>query len=440
MTDFALHPGPQAAKTERFADDGPSRWRVLVVDDEPEVHEVTHMMLWRTRFRGAGVELHSAYSASEARAFLQGETDIALILLDVVMETEDAGLQLCQYVRKELQNDDVQIILRTGQPGQAPEREVILNYDINGYFLKTEMTSQKLHSVLISALRTYSHIKALKEHRPSPPYPRRIPTNLLEYRPGIGDRLKNAIEQDQLMLLAQPQMDLVSGTVAGIEMLLRWQPDDGADIPQEDIFAIADSKGLAAELAYWVLSKACITGKTWQEAGLKKLRIAVKVSPKQLSDRSFAATVQRCLDVAGLPPSTLEIEVTESTLTDNSKESAETLRLLKESGVGLAIDNFGIGGATLSQVKQIQPDRLKIDRSFVQSVHCNPQSAAITRAIIALAHTLEMSVVAEGVETTEQLEFLKWEECELAQGPYFSCPIQPDHIPELLRSREASIQ
>ncbi len=415
-------------------------WRVLVVDDEPEVHEVTHMMLWRTRFRGAGVELRSAYSAAEAKTILASDDEIALILLDVVMETDDAGLRLCHYVREELENDDVQIILRTGQPGQAPEREVILTYDINGYFLKTEMTSQKLHSVLISALRTYSYIKTLKAHRVRSLYPRRVPTSLLEYRPGIASRLRSSIEQDELTLLAQPRIDLVNGTVAGVEMILRWHTGTGVEISQDEIHAIADSKGLATDLAGWVLEKTCALTKAWQDYGLDSFRVAVKISPLQLSEGDFAALAKRCLEENGLSAASLEIQVAESNLSASHGECAATLTLLRELGVSITVDNFGTGGASLSELKQLHPDRLKIDRSFLESVTDNPENAAVTRAIIALAHTLEMSAVAEGVETEEQLEFLKWEECELAQGPYFSCPMCTDHVPELLRSIEAGVQ
>ena len=408
-------------------------WVVLIVDDEPDVHEVTRMTLWPTEFAGAAVELHSAYSTAEARSFLDEGREIALVILDVVMETDDAGLQFCRYVREELRNTDVQIVLRTGQPGQAPEKEVMLNYDINGYFLKTEITAQKLHSILISSLRNYSYIKALKKYREgaagsSPPTAARL-------LPGIRRKLQGAIEKDELDLLAQPQIDLKSGDVVGVEVLLRWSESQQAESTSQEIIDYAHRAGLEAPLAEWALRQACSMNKVWQDSGLDPFRIAVGVSSAQLLGDGFVQVVEQCLLEIGLPPACLELQVAESSLSKNfhvDKGALDAIRALQALGVSIAVDRFGLGSVSLSQLKRLHPDRLKIDRSFVRGVIDNPDNAAITRAIIALAHTLGMSVVAAGVETTEQLEFLKWEECEVAQGPYFAAPMPATHIRALL--------
>ena len=417
-----------------------SRWVVLIVDDEPAVHEVTNMLLARTRFRGAPVELHSAYSANEAKIFLEEEKDTALVLLDVVMETEDAGLQLCRYVREELKNDDVQIVLRTGQPGQAPEKEVILNYGINGYYLKTEVTAQSLHSLLISSLRTYNYIKTLKKHRHGLSRSQTNPASAFEHRPGVAKELRDAIENDELGLLAQPQIDLMSGSVVGAEILLRWCTRDQIEIPPADIIAIAHRSALLEPLSEWILGRTCTLNKSWHESGLTAFRAAVKVSSTQLRHGNLTALVSRCLDESGLSADCLELEITETDLMEHLHADGTVIHSLQAMGVGIAVDQFGIGMASLSQLKRFHPNRLKIDQSFVQTLTKDPHSAAVTRAIIALAHTLGMSVVAEGVETKEQLEFLKWEECALAQGNYFSTPMPTAHIPELLRSRVENVQ
>ena len=144
----------------RVAGEGP--WLVLLVDDEPEIHEITKLVLANACVAGRPVALHSAYSGEEARVFMRQNPGTALVLLDVVMETDDAGLALVRYIRDQLRNPDVQIVLRTGQPGMAPEREVILQFDINGYFLKTEITAQKLYSITISSLRAFQFIKSLR--------------------------------------------------------------------------------------------------------------------------------------------------------------------------------------------------------------------------------------------------------------------------------------
>ena len=139
-------------------------WKVLLVDDEPAVHEVSQLILRGLRFEGAAVDLLSAASAAQARELLGRHPDIALLLLDVVMETDDAGMHLVEFVRRRLGNHDMQIVVRTGQPGMAPEREVIVDYEINGYLLKTEITAQRLHSTVIAALRGYSHARSLSGH------------------------------------------------------------------------------------------------------------------------------------------------------------------------------------------------------------------------------------------------------------------------------------
>ena len=409
----------ESASYSKEAPEALPPWVVLIVDDEPDVHEVTHMMLWRTEFAGAAVELHSAFSTAEARTFLEEEREIALIILDVVMETDDAGLQFCRYVREDRHNTDVQIVLRTGQPGQAPEKEVMLNYDINGYFLKTEITSQKLHSILISSLRNYNYIRTLKKYREGLPSRIRRATR---FHPKIGQKLRAAVEKDELDLLAQPQIDLKSGAVVGVEMLLRWPTPKQVEVPSGEIVSIAHKAGLAMPLAEWILRQACRTNKTWQDSGLSPFRIAVEISSTQLMRDQLVKVVERCLQESGLPPACLELQVAEGSLSEDTHADSIVLRALQALGVSIAVDKFGLGSGSLSQLKRLQPDRLKIDRSFVQGVIDDPNSAAITRAIIALAHTLGMSVVAEGVETREQLEFLKWEECEIAQGPYFAAP------------------
>jgi EAL domain-containing protein (putative c-di-GMP-specific phosphodiesterase class I) len=431
-------PGRRDATPERTppdADAATTSWTILIVDDEPEIHEVTNMLLAGTHFCGLPVELHSVYSAVDAKTFLEERHDTALILLDIVMETDDAGLRLCRYVREELHNDDVQIVVRTGQPGQAPEREVVVGYGINGYFLKTEVTSQKLHSVLISSLRAYKNIRTLKLFRTDCQ-----PRKMGQACSGTARRLRVAIENDELDLVAQPQIELREGAVVGVELLVRWHSEDQIDFGAPEIVTLAERAGLMTMLGDWVLGRACNLSKNWQDIRPQGFRTAVNISPMHLNRGDLAASVERCLEVSGLPPSGLELEMSETDMMENLQNGGGTLHRLRSLGVGIAIDNFGKGLASLSQLKQLQPDRLKIDRSFVQAVTDDADSAAITRAIIALAHTLSMSVVAEGVETKQQLEFLKWEECEVAQGNYFSAAMPTDHVPALLSTQGVNVQ
>lgn len=416
----------------------PSSWRVLVVDDEPQVHAVTQMMLAHTEFRGMPVTLHSAYSAKEAMTFVSTHKELALILLDVVMETDDAGLRFCRYVREELRNDDVQIVLRTGQPGQAPERDVIVNHGINGYLLKTEVTSQKLHSILISSLRTYDYIRKLKQSQVAlNPQEHELSTT---ERKASGEALSEAIAQGELELVARPQVELRTGAVVGVELRALWRTDEHGVLSQDEIASIVRTPELAALYSNWSIRRACEVAKSWQNEGLDGLRVAVGLSAKQLDLADIDDIVRRSLAVTGLAPEFLELEIAESTLTLNGTARCELLRKVRQLGVGIAVNRCGTGVASLARLRRLQPDRLKIDSSLIGAVDSDEDGAAITRAIIALAHTMHMSVVAEGVENEKQLEFLKWEECELAQGEYFSSPMAVEHVASLILGKAAGVQ
>jgi CheY-like chemotaxis protein len=231
------------------------RWLVLMVDDEPEVHEITRLVLANATFSGMPVELHSVFSASEAKSFLEDHPDTALMLLDVVMETDDAGLRLVKYVREQMKNSDLQIVLRTGQPGMAPEREVIPVYDINGYFLKTEMVAQKLHSIVISSLRAYKYIKAL----------RRRHVGAVTAQPDVGegyrrqaleDEFSRAIDANAPQLLAQPQVRLDSGAITALEILINWRRGN-ATLGQAQLVEGIHDPELRLKFDEWLLGQGC---------------------------------------------------------------------------------------------------------------------------------------------------------------------------------------
>ena len=402
---------------KEFAPGKNGRWLVLIVDDEQEIHDVTRMLLSSTIFCGGRINLHSAYTAEHAKAFLRKHPETALILLDVVMETDHAGLHLIHYIRNELNNQDIQIVLRTGQPGQAPEHDVILNYDINGYFLKTELTSQKLHSIVVTALRTYSYIKSLKTYCPLPLSAGRMIDVTAQQRDAIIRSLEAAIAgTEPSCLYAQPQMDLKSGTVVGVELLLHWQTAAGAILKSEAIMDIAEQADLSIRVTEWLLNQACLLGRTWQAKGLSDLRVAMNVMPQQL--QHIPPMLKRCLEHTDLPANFLDLEIPESALMQMSPSTMDIMRQLQTFGVAITVDHFGTGLTALAQLRQLHPARLKIDRQFVYGVASDPDSATLTRSIIALAHTLGISVVAEGVSTKEQFEFLKWEDCEAGQGEF----------------------
>ena len=407
--------------TDKPARQKPSDWLVLIVDDEPQVHEVTRMLLANIEFCGQAVELHSTYSAEAARSFLQRHPETALVLLDVVMETDNAGLQLIHYIRETLANHDVQIVLRTGQPGQAPEQEVIINYDINGYFLKTDITAQRLHSILIAALRAYHYIKSLQKRPPSTTAvpPAQPPVTTLA--------LSKVLQNGALPLQMQAQLELAGGQITGFEVFPCWPQQQGDKLTVADLYTLASSAGQLAKLGECLIQSLDTLLQHWHSSSTTTPRIALDMSLEMLQTPAFLPALTQLLTRYGVPISQLEFEFSETAL-QQDQARLDALQTLHTLEIGLVVDYFGNGAMALSQLKHLQPKRLKIDPVFITESVTNPDSAAITRAIIALAHTLDISVVALGVQTKEQLEFLKWEDCELGQGDFLAPRSAADDI------------
>lgn len=245
--------------------------------------------------------------------------------------------------------------------------------------------------------------------------------------------LRRALERDEFVLHYQPQMDLASGTLIGVEALLRWQPPGQAMIYPGDFIPIAEETGLIVPIGEWVLRTACAQQQKWQEAGLfAGVKIAVNLSARQFAQQDIARVVSKALHESGCRPQWLELEITESVIMENPQAAAETLQQLSDMGVHLSIDDFGTGYSSLSYLKRFPIDALKIDRSFVRDITTDADDAAIARAVIALAHSLKLKVIAEGVETAEQLEFLRTQGCDQIQGYYLSPPLAIDKLEQLM--------
>lgn len=244
--------------------------------------------------------------------------------------------------------------------------------------------------------------------------------------------LRRAIEQDQLFLVYQPQLDIRGGGLAGVEALVRWHhPDMGVLLPDRFI-PIAEETGLIVPLGTWVLESACRQGMAWRAEGLPPLRIAVNVSARQFRDPDLVDTFVSILQRTGFPPSSLEIELTESTIMAFPEKSRDTLLDLKRIGISIAIDDFGTGYSSLACLRQFPIDRLKIDRTFVCDITNDPDGAVIVDAIIAMAHSLRMKVTAEGVEHPEHLEYLSSRNCDELQGFYLGRPLSPTDLRHFL--------
>lgn len=250
----------------------------------------------------------------------------------------------------------------------------------------------------------------------------------------LDQELRRAVERRELILHYQPQIAMQTGEIIGVEALIRRRHGAKGLLGADEVVPIAEKNGLILEIGQWVFREALRQAKEWQGMGAAPIRIAINVSALQVQRGRLLHTVAKALDAAGLAPSQLEIEITESTLQDE-RECLLTLQALKRLGVTLTIDDFGTGYSCLSSLKTLPIDRLKIDRAFVRDVSHDQNDAAIIEAIIAMAHKLNLAVVAEGVESTAQEQFLRSRDCDAAQGYLYAHPMPPAAIAELLRAR-----
>ncbi len=240
----------------------------------------------------------------------------------------------------------------------------------------------------------------------------------------LESRLRAAVAgRTEFVLHYQPQVDVTAGRTDGFEALIRWQPVGLPPVPPGEFIPVAEEIGLITQIGEWVLREPCRQARAWLAAGVPFRRVSVNISPQQFRQRHFPALVAMILGEAGLPPACLELEITEGTVMDSAENAVSILNELKALGVGLAIDDFGTGYSSLAYLKRFPIDRLKIDRSFVMDIEVDSSDAAIATAVIALAHSLGLSVVAEGVETPGQLEFLCRHGCDSIQGFLLQRPV-----------------
>ncbi|MEO6665534.1 MAG: EAL domain-containing protein, partial [Nitrospiria bacterium] len=250
--------------------------------------------------------------------------------------------------------------------------------------------------------------------------------------------LRRAIEHGEFLLHYQPQIDLKSSALIGMEALVRWRHPREGLVPPATFIPLAEDTGLIVPIGQWVMRTACAQNKAWQDAGLPKLRVSVNVSARQFRQKSFPETVAAILRETGLGPAYLELEVTESLMMDHVEAAIATLKDLHAMGIALSIDDFGTGYSSLSYLRRFPIDSIKIDRSFIGSL-TDPSQTAIVTAMISLAHTLQLRVVAEGVETVGQADFLRDHGCDQGQGYLFSKPLAADGLVPLLRAGTLAI-
>jgi len=253
----------------------------------------------------------------------------------------------------------------------------------------------------------------------------------------IEGALRNALERDEFVLHYQPQVDLKSGQIVGMEALIRWNHPELGMVAPGRFVGVAEETGLIVPIGAWVMRTACAQNKAWQDAGLGRLRVAVNLSARQFGASDLLASLESALAETGLDPSCLEIELTESLFMSDVTPAVALLHRMKALGVNLSIDDFGTGYSSFSYLSRFPIDVLKIDRSFVADITHDANDAAIVTSIIALAHNLKLAVIAEGVETREQLDYLRSRGCDEMQGYYFSKPLAAPEFEQLLREGRA---
>lgn len=562
-------------------------WRLMVVDDEPDVHRATTFALAGVKILGRSLQFLHAYSAAEATKLLGTELDIAVILLDVVMEREDAGLALVKTIRQDFKLTEVRIILRTGQPGYAPEIETIHDFDINDYKTKSELTRTKLYATVTAALRAYEQIRKLdelafydrlsqlpnrnkfielsdarialldteevaneviaivdiddfseisdtlgynqgdrllqavserlKQELPSTVLLARIsgdafalmgpteqvsPKHVLSLfrepflvhedsmvvtatigitqslektvsgRDALKDAnialkrakksrrgnfvmfsatmasdirervrllqsLRNAVECERLFVVYQPQIDLHSGAVVGVEALIRWRNEDGSFVPPDRFIPLAEASGMIVAIGDWVLRMSCHQLVRFQALGLPKLRMSVNVSQIQFRHPEFIEKLNSALLDTRIDPKRLELEITESVAMDDPDFMLETLQLVRELGISIAIDDFGTGYSSLSHLRQLPIDRLKIDRAFVNELNQGISGGHIASMVIELGRNLNLTVIAEGIEEEFQAKKLRDLGCHEGQGYLYSKPLTAQQFEDWFKTRMA---
>jgi diguanylate cyclase (GGDEF)-like protein/PAS domain S-box-containing protein len=251
-------------------------------------------------------------------------------------------------------------------------------------------------------------------------------------RATVSGALRKVLDRGELRLVFQPRLHIASSRIVSVEALLRWHGPEG-DIPPAEFIPLAEESGTILEIGEWALREACLKVAKWQRLGLPALNVSVNVSALQLLRGDFPGVVGRVLEETGLPPESLELELTESVVMSNAPQSADKLRALRDLGVSLAIDDFGTGYSSLAYLRRLPFTTLKIDKEFVDDLTQGSEDAAITTTVLAMARSLGLKVVAEGVETEAQLRFLREHHCDEIQGFWLAPPLEAAECPAFIR-------
>jgi len=246
------------------------------------------------------------------------------------------------------------------------------------------------------------------------------------------------LQRNEFNVFYQPQVDVYSGKTIGAEALIRWNHPEWGNIPPNEFIPLAEETGLIIPIGEWVLYEACRQNKEWQNEGFPPIRVAVNISSRQFKQNNLVEVISNILKETELDPEYLELELTESIIQD-SKYAITTMKKIKSMGIHLSIDDFGTGYSSLSYLKLFPIETLKIDQSFTKNIFEDSKDAALVHTIINMAHNLDLKVIAEGVETQEQLHFLQQRKCNEAQGYFFSRPISAKELTNIFNEQVTSV-
>jgi len=256
----------------------------------------------------------------------------------------------------------------------------------------------------------------------------------------VANHLRYALEKEELSLHYQPKIDISKGRIAGAEVLLRWHNPELGNVSPDVFIPLAENLGLINQLGTWVLDGACREAKKWEILTGEKLPVSVNVSPQQFRSGTLLEAVESALKVSGISNKQLELEITESLLLQDSDQPLAVMKTLDDQGINLSLDDFGTGYSSLSYLKRFPLQVLKIDRSFIHDLEENRNSRALVEAIIAMGHSLKLEIVAEGVETEEQLSFLRSRNIKMIQGYFFSPPVPAEEFRALLQDESMIVR
>lgn len=411
---------------------------LLIVDDEIQVRKLLETLL-----RHEGYQTVSAASGEEALQ-LVAQRPPDLILLDIMMPGMD-GYEVANQLKGNQATANIPIIMLSA----LSESSARLSGLETGAeeFISKPVERVELWLRVRNLLRLKAHGDRLKNHS-------QLLEQQLQHHQNESSRLnvhdlarldlekalRLAVEREEFVLHYQPKVELANGQVCALEALLRWdRPGYGAVSPAVFI-PILESQGLIVTLGRWVIDNVCRQIAAWQSGTVGAVEVSVNVSGHQLIEGDLIADIAQSLAQAGVEAHWLEVELTEGSLMENTQHTIASLQRLRAMGVKISIDDFGTGYSSLAYLRRFPIDTLKIDIAFIREVTSNPQDAAITRTIIELAHSLKLRVVAEGVETQAQLEFLREAGCDQIQGYLFSRPLPMKDLERLLLDKRSLIR